>query len=62
MADVYVPGAAEGFELWHPEREEDFEAINVTMDGTPRYGAWRSPRMRLLREDERNKLATSDSP
>lgn len=60
--EVYVPQSAEGSELCHPERQEDFETLNVTIDGTPRQGTWRSPLMHLIREDEGKRLAESDSP
>lgn len=62
MAEVYEPESAEGFEFCHPEREEDFETLNVTIDGTPRHGTWRSPSMRLIRNDRGKRLAESDSP
>lgn len=62
MGDVYVPQPAEGFELCHPERQEDFETLNITIDGTPRSETWRSPPMRLVREDRGKVLAESDSP
>ncbi len=62
MAGIYVPQAAEGFEFCHPERQEDFETLHVTLDGTPRQATWRSPPMRLIREDEGRSLAKSDSP
>ena len=62
MADVYVPQSAEGMEFCHPERQEDFETLSITIDGTPRKGTWRSPPMRIVREDEGKLLAESDSP
>ena len=62
MAGIYVPQSAEGFAFCHPERQEDFETLNITIDGTPRQGTWRSPPMRLIREDEGKRLAESDSP
>lgn len=62
MAEVYMPQSAKGFEFCHPERQEDFETLNVTLDGTPRQGAWRSPPMRLVNEDRGKQLAASDSP
>jgi hypothetical protein len=62
MAEIYVPQCAEGFELCQPPRPEDFETLNVTLDGTPRLETWRSPLMRLVGEDEGKPLARSDSP
>lgn len=62
MGEVYVPQSAEGFEFCHPQRQEDFETLSATIDGTPRHGTWRSPPMRLIREDEGKLLAESDSP
>jgi hypothetical protein len=62
MAAVYEPERAEGFEFCYPGRGEDFETLNITIDGTPRHGTWRSPPMRLVRKDEGKRLAESDSP
>jgi hypothetical protein len=62
MVEVYMPQSADGFEFCYPERQEDFETLNVTIDGTPRKGTWHSPPMHLIREDEGKRLAESDSP
>ena len=62
MTEVFVPLSAQGFEFCYPEREEDFEVLNTLIDGTPRLATWRSPPMRLVREDEGKPLASSDSP
>jgi hypothetical protein len=62
MTAVYVPESARGFEFCYPERKEDFETLNTVIDGTPRHATWRSPPMRLIREDEGKSLARSDSP
>ncbi len=62
MGEVYIPQSAEGFEFCHPEHQEDFETLNLAIDGTPKGAAWRSPPMRLVHEDEGKRLAESDSP
>lgn len=60
-AEVYEPAGAEGLEFCHPARQEDFETLNLMIDGTPRLGTWRSPPMRIVRDDEGEKLVESDS-
>ncbi len=60
--EVYVPLSAEGFELCHPQRKEDFETFNAQINGTPRQMTWRPIPVRLVNEDEGKKLAESDSP
>ena len=60
--EVYVPLSAEGFELCHPERQEDFETLNAQINGTPRQMTWRPIPVRLVHEDEGKKLVASDSP
>jgi hypothetical protein len=60
--EVYVPLSAEGFELCHPERHEDFETLNAQINGTPRGLTWRPIPVRLIQEDQGKKLAASDSP
>lgn len=62
MVPVYEPGAAEGFEFCHPVRQEDFETLCTTIDGTPRAWTWRSPAMHLIHADEGQTLLESDSP
>jgi hypothetical protein len=62
MHEVFVPVPTEGFELCHPTREEDFETLNLALDGTPRSRTWRSPPMRLIRDDAGEALAESDAP
>ena len=59
---IYTPLGADGHELCHPFRQEDFETINVEVDGTPRASTWKPLPMRLIREDEGQRLALSDSP
>lgn len=59
---VYEPRSADGFELCHPVRPEDFEFINVLVDGTRREREWSSPEFRLIRYDEGVELQQSDSP
>src|SRR5262249_56741073 len=62
MAEIYMPLSAEGFELCHPERQDDFETLNVQIDGTPRLAMWRPIPVRLVHEDAGKKLVGSDSP
>ena len=59
---VYAPLGMEGYELCHPEDPDDFERINVEVDGTPRRSTWDPVTVRLIRKDEGQQLETSDSP
>ena len=59
---VYVPLGLEGYELCHPVRQDDFERINVEINGTPRACDWKLIPVRLVREDQRLELLSSDSP
>ena len=60
--EVYVPMSAEGFELCQPEYQEDFERFNTEINGEPRQRTWRPIPVRLVHEDEGEKLTASDSP
>jgi hypothetical protein len=62
MTAIYVPLPLDGYELCHPTNPEDFEVINVTINGELRSGSWRSPKMRILHQDQGRALASSDSP
>ena len=52
MMEIYKPLVGEWFEYCYPERQDDFETLNVQIDGTPRRATWRPMRMRLVHEDE----------
>lgn len=62
MASIYVPRAAEGFELCHPLSQEDFETIHVAINGRPRGQSWHPIAVRVVREDQGKPLLQSDSP
>lgn len=62
MAQVYQPLGAEGFELCHPTRGEDFETFNQQINGTTRRTTWQAITVRLIHVDEGKQLAISDSP
>ena len=59
---VFTPLGSEGFELCHPVSPDDFETLNVLVDGTPRTAGWSPPPMHIVREDEGKALVESDSP
>lgn len=59
---IYTPLGLDGYELCHPGSQDDFETINVEVNGVPRQSSWEPIRMRLIHEDEGQKLVTSDSP
>jgi hypothetical protein len=52
-----VPLGLEGYELCHPVRQDDFERINVEINGTPRACDWKLIPVRLVREDQRLELS-----
>jgi hypothetical protein len=59
---IYVPLPAADAELCHPVDGDDFERINVTINGVPRAAEWVPLRMQLIGMDEGRPLSESDSP
>lgn len=59
---VYLPGPAEGHELCHPIQSEDFETINVHVNGLPQRHLWQPLAMRLVKRDGIVDLLESDAP
>jgi hypothetical protein len=59
---VYVPCGLDGYELCQPVNQDDFEAINVQVNGASRGATWRPIRVRLVRQDEGRPLIESDAP
>lgn len=62
MTSIYTPLSAEGFELCQPIEQGDFERINVLLNGESRLSDWDPIPMHIIREDEGQNLAVSDSP
>ena len=52
MKTVYEPLSADGFELCHPVRQEDFETFIGQIDGTPRRTNWQPIAVRLVKRNE----------
>lgn len=61
-AGIYTPLGLDGFELCHPLSQDDFERINLEVNGTPRQSNWKPIPMRLVRSDKGQELIESDSP
>lgn len=61
-AGIYTPLGLDGYELCHPTRMDDFETINIAIDGTPRQSGWKQIPVKLIRNDEGEDLVESDSP
>lgn len=60
---IYTPLGADGYELCHPINPDDFEEINVEVDGSPRRSGWKPMEMEIVREDAGKKqLIASDAP
>jgi hypothetical protein len=62
MNAVYMPEGQANVELCYPAQDGQFEALYSAINGTPRLGTGRSPRMRLIKRDGAKRLADSDSP
>ncbi|HTA89343.1 MAG TPA: DUF1629 domain-containing protein [Polyangiaceae bacterium] len=56
-----MPVGLDGCELCHPVSQDDFERINVEVNGERRAN-WRPVRVQLVHEDEGRTLVASDSP
>ena len=59
---IYVPEGLDGYEYCHPINTDDFENIHIEISGSRRHTMWRPIAMRLIRDDQGRKLASSDSP
>jgi hypothetical protein len=52
----------EGFELCQPCRADDFETLNVLINGAKRSKTWSPIALRIVHEDQGETLLKSDSP
>jgi len=59
---IFTPLSLDGFELCHPENQEDFETIIELINGEPRRMNWLPLKVKILRDDEGINLASSDAP
>jgi hypothetical protein len=59
---VFDTVGQDGFELCHPVDSDDFETLELLINGEPRKGTWKPLRMKLIREDEGKRLRPSDAP
>jgi hypothetical protein len=59
---IYVVNSSKGYELCQPEDQCDFERINVLINGSERRQTWLPISMRIVREDQGERLLESDSP
>ena len=59
---IYVPRGCDGVELCHPVDQEDFETINVAINGREVRSAWRPVCVELISHDSGVELSVSDSP
>jgi hypothetical protein len=62
MTKIYKIVSDEKYELCHPSNQDDFERINLTINGTSCGDTWVPITMDLIREDEGKMLLESDSP
>lgn len=59
---IYTPLGADGYELCHPINPDDFEKINIEVNGAPRRSGWKPIQMEIVRNDAGRQLIASDSP
>lgn len=59
---IYTPLGSNDFELCQPVAENDFETMNVLVNGEARQATWKPLAMRLIRTDQGKTLQASDSP
>jgi hypothetical protein len=59
---IYMPLGMEGFELCHPIHEEDFEKINIEINGKSKVNEWDPVSMELIQKENGKPLYFSDSP
>jgi hypothetical protein len=59
---IYAVNSSEGYELCHPEEQNDFERINTLINGIERRRSWSPIEIRIIKEDEGKHLRQSDSP
>ena len=60
---IYEVNSREGYEFCHPkEDKDDFERINLLINGTERRQSWCQVNMRILTKDMGKQLLESDSP
>jgi hypothetical protein len=59
---VYKPRGWNGYELCHPVNQEDFERINLIVNGSLQPSTWADIEMQLIRVDEGTSLVASDAP
>jgi len=59
---IYTPLGRGDYELCFPVDKADFERIAVLINGAAQRAGWKPIQMRIIREDEGESLAPSDSP
>jgi hypothetical protein len=59
---IYEINSREGYQFCHPKDKDDFERINLLINGTERRQSWSPVNMRILKEDMGKHLRESDSP
>ena len=59
---VHTALGRSGYEFCYPIDKTDFDTINEQVNGTARQSTWRPIPMRLIREDNGERLLASDSP
>lgn len=59
---IYKPIGADDCQLCHPIHSEDFERINLEINGSPRSREWLPVPMKIIHEDQGRQLSSSDAP
>lgn len=62
IKEIYVALGEDGYEYCHPINPEDFESINIAVDGRSKGDRWVPIPVEIVRRDEHQQLLRSDSP
>jgi hypothetical protein len=59
---VYLALQATGYEFCRPSRQDDFETVNVQINGASRGATWKPIPVHIVHEDRGRSLKPSDAP
>jgi hypothetical protein len=60
--EIFKPASEDHVELAHPVAPEDFETLNVRINGTAQSATWSPVPMKIIRVDEGRHLRETDAP
>ena len=59
---IYIPAPEDGYELCQPTDDENFEVVNIRINGTTQQRNWTPIAVRIIDSDNGKKLLHSDAP